>query len=445
MMRRILIVLLCVFVATFAFSETVEIPVEVSKTTDVSVPIAVSMNEILTLVGLDFDANWDSIRVVDTDGEEIPFQVDDIDLNGKLSSGDLLVALVNGPSKITVSDDFSIEKPEYNTSIIVKEEEGVKVIESPILNAKVSMNGLIRVEAFGEVEGTVVDEIGIGRVSGWVGSTYYVDGNLGKHEEKTSGDFRIVETSIIEPGPVGVTIVTKLQSETFVGLDQHIVTTIFNTGDIRLDNTFVFNNYLDMMKVQSMITRPLTDISDDAVHMLPVFRRLLWADQLNITPLEYWFDRNAIMYVNRLPYIVFPAIDSMKPLWWGATYIFASQESWRSNYSPSLGIGVAEILPEKPVVYADYNKWVDGNTWIYESREFRDGVFKWLPGEFELYESTKDTVSLETADLPNHYVAGDKLNFVRFYRLYECSTIGNAINHIVNRTIEIQSVKIGNE
>jgi hypothetical protein len=54
-------------------------------------------------------------------------------------------------------------------------------------------------------------------------------------------------------------------------------------------------------------------------------------------------------------------------------------------------------------------------------------------------------VSLETADLPNHYVAGDELNFVRFYRLYECSTIGNAINHIVNRTIEIQSIKIGNE
>ncbi|TYC01920.1 MAG: hypothetical protein FXF54_01410 [Kosmotoga sp.] len=444
-MRQILIVFLCVFVATFAFSETVEIPVEISKTTNVSVPIAVSMNEILTLVGLDFDANWDSLRVVDTNGEEIPFQIDDIDLNGKLSSGDLLITLVNGPSKITISDDFSIEKPEYNTSVIVKEEEGLKVIETPILNAKVSMNGLIRIEAFGEVEGTIVDEIGIGRVSGWVGSTYYVDGNLGKHEEKTSGDFRILETSIIEPGPVGVTVVTKLQSETFVGLDQHIVTTIFNTGDIRLDNTFVFNNYLDMMKVQSMITRPLTDISDDAVHMLPVFRRLLWADQLNITPLEYWFDRNAIMYVNRLPYIVFPAIDSMKPLWWGATYIFASQESWRSNYSPSLGIGVAEILPEKPVVYADYNKWVDGNTWIYESREFRDGVFKWLPGEFELYESTKDMVSLETADLPNHYVAGDELNFVRFYRLYECSTIGNAISHIVNRTIEIQSIKIGNE
>jgi hypothetical protein len=174
-----------------------------------------------------------------------------------------------------------------------------------------------------------------------------------------------------------------------------------------------------------------------------VFRRLLWADQLNITPLEYWFERNAIMYVDRLPYIVFPAIDSMKPLWWGATYIFASQESWRSNYSPSLGIGVAEILPEKPVVYADYNKWVDGNTWIYESREFRDGIFKWLPGEFELYESTKDMVSLETTDLPNHYVAGDELNFVRFYRLYESSTIGSAISHIVNRTLEIQSVEIG--
>ncbi|TYB94837.1 MAG: hypothetical protein FXF54_05340 [Kosmotoga sp.] len=443
-MRRILIVLLCVFVAGFAFSETVEIPIEVSKTTDISVPIAVSMNEVLTLVGLDFDANWDSLRVIDADGSEIPFQIDDVDLNGKLSSGDLLVTLVNGPSKITVSDDFSVEMPEYPASFSVNEEEGVTVIKSSALKAIVSMNGLVRVEEFSGVEGTIVDEIGIGRVSGWVGSTFYVDGELGKHEEKTSGDFRVVETSVLEPGPIGVTVVTKLQSETFVGLDQHIVTTLFNTGDIRLDNSFVFNNYLDMMKVQSMITRPLTDISDDSVHMLPVFRRLLWADQLNITPLEYWFDRNAIMYVDRLPYIVFPATDSMKPLWWGATYIFASQESWRSNYSPSLGIGIAEILPEKPVVYADYNKWVDGNTWIYESREFRDGVFKWLPGEFELYESTKDIVSLETVDLPNHYVAGDELSFERFYSLYDAETIGSAISHIVNRTIEIQSIKIGN-
>lgn len=444
MMRRILVVLLCLFFVSFVFSEIVEIPIEVSKTTDIDVPIAVSMNDVLTLVGLDFDANWDSLRVIDADGSEIPFQIDDVDLNGKLSSGDLLITLVKGPSKITVSDDFSIEMPECSTSFSVNEEEGVTMIEGSALKAMVSMNGLVRIEEFSGVEGTIVDEIGIGRVSGWVGSTYYVDGELGKHEEKTSGDFRIVETSVLEPGPVGVTVVTKLQSETFIGLDQHIVTTIFNTGDIRLDNSFIFNNYLDMMKIQSMITRPLTDISDDAVHMLPVFRRLLWADQLNITPLEYWFDRNAIMYVDRMPYIVFPAIDSMKPLWWGATYIFASQESWRSNYSPSLGIGVAEILTEQPVVYADYNKWVDGNTWIYESREFRDGVFKWLPGEFELYESTKDIVSLETTDLPNHYVAGDELNFERFYSLYNSNTIGSAISHIVSRTIEIQSIEIGN-
>ncbi|MFW6120077.1 MAG: hypothetical protein ACOC80_04155 [Petrotogales bacterium] len=443
-MRRILVVLLCLFFVSFMFSEIVEIPIEVSKTTDIDVPIAVSMNDVLTLVGLDFDANWDSLRVIDADGSEIPFQIDDVDLNGKLSSGDLLITLVKGPSKITVSDDFSIEMPECSTSFSVNEEEGVTMIEGSALKAMVSMNGLVRIEEFSGVEGTIVDEIGIGRVSGWVGSTYYVDGELGKHEEKTSGDFRIVETSVLEPGPVGVTVVTKLQSETFIGLDQHIVTTIFNTGDIRLDNSFIFNNYLDMMKIQSMITRPLTDISDDTVHMLPVFRRLLWADQLNITPLEYWFDRNAIMYVDRMPYIVFPAIDSMKPLWWGATYIFASQESWRSNYSPSLGIGVAEILTEQPVVYADYNKWVDGNTWIYESREFRDGVFKWLPGEFELYESTKDIVSLETTDLPNHYVAGDELNFERFYSLYNSNTIGSAISHIVSRTIEIQSIEIGN-
>lgn len=432
-----------VLFAVLLIAESVEIPISIDKVTNISVPVSVSMNELLDLVGIDFDANWDSLRIYDEAGNELPYQIDDADLNGKLSSGDVLLTLIPGPAKIVVSDDFSIEAPVYDTTMYVKEtEEGLEV-SGLVISGKVNDHGLLKITKFGNVEGTIVDEIGIARVAGWVGSTYYIDGELGRHEEKTTGNFRVKEVKVLNPGPVAVTIVAELESDTFLGLEQKIVTSVFKNGDIVVNNEFHFKTYADLMKLQNMITRPLTDIADDTVHMLPVFRRLVWADQLNITPLEYWLDRNAVMYVQDKPYIVFPATDPMRPLWWGATYIFASQESWRANYSPSKQIGVAEILPEKPVVYVDYNKWVNGNTWVYESREFRDGIFKWIPGEFEAYEATKGIVSTNYKDWAKHYKAGDVVTFKRIYRIFKSMSIENAISSLELRTLEIQSLSVG--
>ncbi|AKI97354.1 hypothetical protein [Kosmotoga pacifica] len=442
-MKKFLAVFLVLFAFTILMAETIEIPITINKTTDSLVPVRISMNKLLDLVGIDFDANWDSIRFIDEEGAEVPYQIDDVDLNGKLSSGDYILVMLSGNAKVVVSDDFSVEAPTYDSDFYVNKTDDGVIVGNLTFRARINNKGLVRFEKFESVEGTIVDEIGIARIAGWVGSTYYVNGELGKHEEKTSGDFKVKEMKVLPAGPVAVTVVSRLDCDPFVGLEQIIVTSIFKNGDVISSNHFVFKTYADLMKLQNMITRPITDLSDDAVHMLPVFRRLVWADQLNITPLEYWAERNAIMNVNGKPYIVFPATDSMKPLWWGATYIFASQESWRSNYSPSKGIGVAEINPVKPIVYVNYEKWVNGNTWVYESREFRDGIFKWIPGEFEIYESTAGNVSTEMSDWPARFKAGDEVTFERYYDLYKSLNIPNAIEYLELRAIEIQSITIG--
>jgi hypothetical protein len=436
------LVLFFILVSVFLAAETVKVPVSVNCFTGEPIAVTITMSEILDLVGVDFDANWDSLRVVQ-DGKELPYQIDDTDLNGKLSSGDVMAFLVTGPAEITVTDDFDILPPEFDAVGKVVEEEGQWLIEIGEITAVANSKGLVKVTGFGDVEGTVVDELGIVRMSGYVGSTYYVDGEYGRHEEKTTGDFIVKEATVLPAGPVGITVVSTLEAQPFLGVTQKIITTLFSNGDIISHNTFEFATYAELMKLQIMATRVLTDAAEDTVHTLPVFRRLLWADQLNITPLEYWLDRNAIMFSRNKPYIVFPAVDSMRPLWWGATYIFASQESWRANYSQSLKTGVAEINPEVPVVVADYEKWMGGLTWVYESREFRDGYFEWMPGEIDIFESTKGYVSSNWEDYVRHFVAGDVVSFKRVYSIYNADSIEDSIEFVEMKKSEIQSLKIG--
>jgi hypothetical protein len=436
------LVLFFILVSVFLAAETVKVPVSVNCFTGEPIAVTITMSEILDLVGVDFDANWDSLRVVQ-DGKELPYQIDDTDLNGKLSSGDVMAFLVTGPAEITVTDDFDILPPEFDAVGKVVEEEGQWLIEIGEITAVANSKGLVKVTGFGDVEGTIVDELGIVRMSGYVGSTYYVDGEYGRHEEKTTGDFIVKEATVLPAGPVGITVVSTLEAQPFLGVTQKIITTLFSNGDIISHNTFEFATYAELMKLQIMATRVLTDAAEDTVHTLPVFRRLLWADQLNITPLEYWLDRNAIMFSRNKPYIVFPAVDSMRPLWWGATYIFASQESWRANYSQSLKTGVAEINPEVPVVVADYEKWMGGLTWVYESREFRDGYFEWMPGEIDIFESTKGYVSSNWEDYVRHFVAGDVVSFKRVYSIYNADSIEDSIEFVEMKKSEIQSLKIG--
>uniref|UniRef100_A0A7V4NFN0 EF-hand domain-containing protein n=1 Tax=Fervidobacterium pennivorans TaxID=93466 RepID=A0A7V4NFN0_FERPE len=435
-----LFLLFAILLGSVAFAGSFSIPVVAGQ---VEVPVVLQMGKLVDMIPEDFEPEWTSLRIL-VEGMEVPFQLEDIDGNGRISAPDYLVFIAKGNTQIVIQDTPGKAVVYPKAFEVVKDSKGwtIKAVDESI-EAVVNDHGLLQVTKFGSVKAKLVDEVGIARVSGWYNSTYYVDGKLGDHHEETSGAFRVVSLKVLDPGPVAVCIVATLKSEKFNGLKQELVTHLFKNGDILVDNKFVFENYADMMKLQTMITRPIIPAFDDALHILPVFRRLVWADQLNITPYEYWLQRNAITWVDNMPYITFPAGNSMKPLWWGATYIFASMERWRTNFSPKGNVGVAEILPEIPVIPADYKKWLDGDTWVYESLEFRDGVFKWMPGEFEAYPSTTGVYSMKVEDMPNRYKAGDVVQHLRLFSLYSAKNVEEAIKFIEAKSDSFRSLKIG--
>jgi hypothetical protein len=435
-----LVLLLAILLSLVVFAGSFSIPVIAGQ---VEVPVVVQMGKLVDMLPEDFEPDWTSLRIL-VEGVEVPFQIEDVDGNGRISAPDYLVFIAKGNTQIVVQDASGKAVVYPKAFEVVKDSKGwtIKAVDESI-EAVVNDHGLLQVTKFGSVKAKLVDEVGIARVSGWYNSTYYVDGKLGDHHEETSGAFRVVSLKVLDPGPVAVCVVAVLKSEKFNGLKQELVTHLFKNGDILVDNRFVFETYADMMKLQTMITRPIIPAFDDTLHILPVFRRLVWADQLNITPYEYWLQRNAITWVDNMPYIAFPAGSSMKPLWWGATYIFASMERWRTNFSPKGKIGVAEILPEIPVVPADYKKWLDGDTWVYESLEFRDGVFKWMPGEFEAYPSTTGVYSMKVEDMPNRYKAGDIVQHLRLYSIYSAKSVEEAIKFIEAKSNSFRSLKIG--
>jgi len=429
------LVILFLLTAVFVLPYTLKI-----QAGNIEVPITMKMSDFLDYIPEDIDPYWDSIRVK-VGGLYVPFQIDDVDGNGRVSGDDYLVFLGKGECEIIIPENemaevkfesyFTVQKDGNKWIIIGKNGEGYEVDD----------HGIVHVKKFGKVEGTILDEVGILRVAGFANSTYLVDGELGKHFEEVSYAFEPVFVKVI-PGPVAVSIYAELRSITFAGLDQYIITHVFKNGDILVNNKITFRNYADLMKLQHMVTRVLTSVDGDTVHVLPVFRRLVWADQLNITPYEYWLERNAIKMIANKPYIVFPATDSMKPLWWGATYIFASQERWRGNYSEKLGVGVAEILPEIPVVSDNFVDWIDGNTWVFESQEFRDGVFKWIPGEFEAYEATKGAYPTDMKLWPNRYYAGQEVNFVRLYNITKVDNLEDWVKWLEAKSESFRSVEI---
>lgn len=318
--------------------------------------------DLVEKVGDDFDANWDSLRIYTAEEKEIPYQYVDTDGNGKLSANDQILFAFDGKAKMVISDDPTINPVEYPAAFEYEQKESSIVVTLRALPTvlEVDKNGLTTYKKQGTTEGTLFAELGIARVAGWKGSTFWVDGQLGTHEEKTTPNFQVLRQSIAGNGAISFTVVTVLESRDFVGMEQHIVTHILFTGEVLVENTFVFRSYVDLMKLQVMATRPLTDVDRETLkHVLPLFRKMLWAEQTSSSPWEYWKERGALKILQDKPYIVFPAADSMKPLWWGAAYIFVSEEPWRGNYSEKLGLGAMEMDPiMKPIVWAYLEKFL---------------------------------------------------------------------------------------
>ncbi|EKF49159.1 hypothetical protein H17ap60334_07193 [Thermosipho africanus H17ap60334] len=433
-MKRYLILILFI-ISTLALSFTLKV-----EAGNADIPFVMKMSDFLDYIPEDVDPYWDAIRVK-VDGNYVPFQIDDVDGNRRISGDDYLMFLAHGNCEIIIPEN-EMGKVEFESYFKVSKDGKNWIISGENGETfKIDDHGLVHVTKYGSVEGILLDEIGILRVAGFANSTYYVNGELGKHFEEVSYAFEPVSIKVIT-GPVAFSVYTKLRSITFSGLDQYVATHVFKNGDILVDNNVSFRNYADLMKLQHMVTRVLTSIDGDALHVLPVFRKLVWADQLNITPYEYWSERKAIRIVNNKPYIVFPAKDSMKPLWWGATYIFASEERWRGNYSEKFKLGIAEILPEIPVVKDNFVEWINGNTWVFESQEFRDGIFKWIPGEFEAFEATKGAYPTDMNYWPNRYYAGQQVNFKRLYSINKSNSLEEWIKFLEVKSDSFRRIKI---
>ena len=444
MKGKIVLSLLLVLLMGFAFSEIVEINVNAQSETGKEIPYRVFMYELLDIVPEDFDANWDSLSVQDLDGKALKFQIDDLDGDKKLSANDMLSFFIKDQCKIVISDDWSIDPTEYEPVLKVTEQDGEFFVSGGQLKSdiKIDNHGFANYVNYKGFEEAAYNELGILRIAGWKGSAFWADGSLGnKHEEKTSYNFKVNSLEISGSGPVGVTFVADLESTTFIGVHQIVITQVLANGECFVEVNVVFETYADLMKLQLMSTKALTNIDTDTIkHIMPLPRRLVFAEQLNITSFDYWNERDAIEIVDGKPYVVFNALDSMKPLWWGATYIFSSAEAWRANYSESLNACAYAIATEKPLVYSDFVDFVMGNTWVYESREFRDGIFRWMPGEFNAFEATQGMVTDKAEANVAHFFPGDNVVFRRIYGLHEFDSTAQAIKYLEQRSAEIESV-----
>ncbi len=438
-MKKTIVVVLAV-VLSLALAETRSVTVSVDKQTDRPVPVSIDLLTLRDDIGAEFALNWDSLRVL-VDGEEVPYQIDDVDLNERVSAGDELSFLASGHAEIQVSDEAA-SVPSYDAALSVSEGKTTIIEGEEGFTVEVPASGLARIVGFAGTNELLADELGVLRFSGYPESTWWANEQLGPHEEYTTleaGGMRHARTEILPAGPVRVTVISDYSSDRFVGLDQRVTTRIYATGDVEVTNEVSFRGYLDMMKVQHMVTRVLSQADPDTMHLMAPFRRLAWADQLEITSEDYFAERDAVTTINGSPYLAFRTDDTLSPLYWGATYIFASAEPWRANYAPNLAVAVAELAYSTPEIEEDYNAWFAGDTWALESQEFRTGVFKWTPDEFATYEVTEGV----TANEPNHYLPGDSKTFHYTYSVYPADSSEAAINWAVERQAELASLTLG--
>ncbi len=423
---RLLVALLALLMIGLAAAETRSFTVS-GGSADAPIPVSLDLLTVRNTIGADFPFDWSDIRVT-VDGQEVAYQIDDTDLNGRVSAGDELSFIATGPATVEVSDEAIVVMTSPAVLEVVEDGDAtfIRSLETNGFEVTVSAEGLASITGFGDVAGPLAAELGILRFSGFPESTYWANGEMGPHEEYTTleeGGMRHVRTEVLDAGPVRVAVVSEYASDRFVGLKQRVVTRVYASGDVDVSNTVDFGGYSDMMKLQHMATTIVTQADQDATHLLPVFRRLLWADQLEITPEEYFAERDAIKQVDGTPVIAFPASEALSPLYWGAAYIFASAEPWRATYSDDLKLVVIESAYETPAVADSYDEWLAGNTWVFESQEFRTGVFKWAADEFATYPATEN-IELNAV---NHYLPGDSAVFHYTYSVRDASSLDDAV------------------
>jgi len=306
--------------STGAFAATKSVVVDVKCTTGKPVPVSLTMDEVREAIGVDFPTNWDSLVVLDEDGELVPFQLDDVDMSGTVSRYDELAFLAKGPVKIVVSDEAPEEKPVFEAAFGVnKVDEDNTIIESVdgLFKVKVGKYGTFDIIEYRGKEYKYARDIGMIRYSGFPYSTWWYDENYDRHEEKTTFEepLRRVKFGILEAGPARVTVVAHNASDLFPGMRQEMVASIYATGEIRVNNRVLSAGYADLTKLFTMCGGVMADV-EDARHILPVFRWIDWADELKMTAEAYWAEQGVLTQVDGAPYIAFADSRGPKPAWW---------------------------------------------------------------------------------------------------------------------------------
>lgn len=440
--NRILIALLSATLMGAALAETRSFTISVDSADGTAVPVSLDLLTVRNTVGADFTFDWEDLRVT-VDGVDVPWQIDDTDLNGRVSAADELSFLASGNATVEISDE-SVLAASHDNALEVTSDGDVTTITSLTsdgFSVEIAADGLARITGFGDTSEVLAAELGILRFSGYPESTWWANEQFGPHEEYTTlepGGMRHVQTQILPAGAVRAVAVSEYASDRFVGLTQRVVTRVYASGDVDVSNTIHFGGYSDMMKLQHMATNMVSQADPDAIHVLPVFRRLLWADQLDQTAQDYYAERGAVHDVDGEPVIAFASSDNLNPLYWGAAYIFASAEPWRAAYSDALGLAVIESAHQTPAIADGYDEWLAGNTWVFESQEFRTGVFKWAADEFGTYPATEDI----TLNAANHYLPGDTVEFRYTYSVRPADSLDDAVRQARGLQAAISSVSL---
>lgn len=432
-----------------ASAQTRSLLVEAPALTGKPVPVALSLDEVRRAVGLAFPIDWDSLRVYDSDGNLIPYQIDDADLSGALSLHDRLAFVVEGSARIEVAMAATEAPPAFENAFTVTETEEGWLIESKDGDVAVEVTPLggVNLVRYAGVERSFARDIGFLRYAGFPYSTYWVNGELKAHEEKTTLEepMRVRSVTILENSPVRATVIVQRASDLFPGLRQDAIISVYPTGEILVDQVITSAGYADLTKLETIVNAVMAGTSD-ARHILPVFRWLEWADELDVTPAQYWAERDVLMEVDGKSYVAFNDIGGPAPLWWGASYIFASPERWRTNHSAELGLGTAEMLLNVPEIATGLRERLEGPQWQLEG-EWRNGYFRWIPEDVITSREAKGIevgfgTDMEADDWALHLIPGDTVQFVNVYAPYEAADAADAIRYLENRYEEISGVSV---
>ena len=440
------ILIIAMAVLSTAMAETRSVNVAVPSSDGSAVPVSLDLLTLRNAIGADFTFDWANLRV-SVDGTAVPYQIDDVDLNGRVSAGDELAFLATAEATVEVSDT-ALEAVAYEAGLEVASSSDangdthlITSLSGNGFSVEVAPEGLTRITGFGDTQGVLAAELGILRFSGFPESTWWANQEYGPHEEYTTleaGGMRHVQTQVLPAGPARVVVVSEYASDRFVGLTQRVVSRVYHSADVDVSNSVRFGGYSDMMKLQSMATNMVSQVDPDAQHVLPVFRRLIWADQLGVSAQDYFTERNAVHDVDGSPVIAFNSNDNLTPLYWGAAYIFASAEPWRAGVSDALGLAVIESAHATPDIADDYDEWLSGDTWVFESQEFRTGVFKWTADEFGTYAATENI----TLNEPNHHLPGDTAEFRLTYSVRDVTGVDDAVRQARSLQAAIEGVTL---